>query len=203
MKYHDKIYALGAPFACQHDEAYVLFYNKAIREELGLESPYDLYVRDEWTMSKLLEYCKAAKSDLNGDGVFDGNDRYGFVCGNEFDGPFVLYMGAGGRFLTEVEDGHFEFSLNTKDAYRLINPYLEYTCVRIDSACDSLRFSMAADRDCMVEIRLDAVDGELLATLAVPGGDSPQTVQADIEKVADRHNVYLVIPEKGRKLVFE
>ena len=46
-------------------------------------------------------------------------------------------------------------------------------------------------------------EGELLATLAVPGGDSPQTVQADIEKGADRHNVYLVIPEKGRKLVFE
>lgn len=121
MKYHDKIYALGAPFACQHDEAYVLFFNKTMIENLGLESPYDLYARDEWTISKLLEYCKAAKADLNGDGVFDENDRYGFVCGNEFDGPFVLYMGAGGKFLKEMEDGHFEFELNTKDAFRLIN----------------------------------------------------------------------------------
>ena len=125
MKYHDKIYALGAPFACQHDEAYVLFYNKAIIEELNLESPYELYKRDEWTMSKLLEYCQAAKKDLNGDGVFDANDRYGFVCGNEFDGPFVLYMGAGGKFLKEEEDGHFSFDLNTKDAYRLINQVKE------------------------------------------------------------------------------
>ena len=39
LKYHDKIYALGAPFACQHDEAFVIFFNKAIIEELNLESP--------------------------------------------------------------------------------------------------------------------------------------------------------------------
>nr|WP_321152227.1 extracellular solute-binding protein [uncultured Acetatifactor sp.] len=125
LQYQDMIYALGAPFACQHDEAFVMFFNKAIIEDLGLESPYDLYARDEWTMSKLLEYCQKAKKDLNGDGVFDGSDRYGFVCGHEFDGPFVLYMGAGKRFLREQEDGHFSFELNTKDAFRTINQVAE------------------------------------------------------------------------------
>ena len=88
-------------------------------------SPYDLYARDEWTMSKLLDYCRAAKKDLNGDGVFDENDRYGFICGHMFDGPFVLYMGAGGKILRETEDGHFEFELNTKDAFRLVNQIKE------------------------------------------------------------------------------
>ena len=125
LKYHDMIYALGAPFACQHDETFVMFFNKAIIEALNLESPYDLYARDEWTISKLLEYCRAAKKDLNGDGVFDKNDRYGITCGQEFDGPFVLYMGAGGRFLREVEDGHFEFALNTKDSFRIVNQVKE------------------------------------------------------------------------------
>lgn len=125
LQYQDKIYALGAPFACQHDEAVVMFFNKAIIEELKLESPYDLYARDEWTMSKLLEYCKAAKKDLNGDGVFDGNDRYGFVCGHEFDGPFALYMGAGKHFIREQEDGHFTFELNSKDAFRTVNQVAE------------------------------------------------------------------------------
>ncbi len=121
LQYQDKIYAVGAPFACQHDETFMIFFNKAIIEELGLESPYDLYERDEWTMSKLLEYCQAAKKDLNGDGVFDGNDRYGFVCGHEADGPGVLYMGAGKRYIREGEDGHFVFELNTKDAFRTVN----------------------------------------------------------------------------------
>ena len=83
------------------------------------------------------------------------------------------------------------------------NAYLEYTCVRFGEECGSLRFSLAADQDCTVEIRLDAWDGELLAALAVPAGDSPQTVQADIEKVSGRHSLYLVIPEKGRKLSYE
>ncbi len=84
------------------------------------------------------------------------------------------------------------------------NAYLEYTCVRFGEECGSLRFSLAADQDCTVEIRLDAWDGELLAALAVALlGDSPQTVQADIEKVSGRHSLYLVIPEKGRKLSYE
>lgn len=126
LQYQDKIYALGAPFACQHDEAFMVFFNKAIVEEIQtnhpeLESPYDLYAKDEWTMSKMLEWCRAAKKDLNGDGVFDGSDRYGFVCGHEFDGPFVLYMGAGMKFLKEEADGNFTFQLNTKDAFRVIN----------------------------------------------------------------------------------
>ncbi len=102
-----------------------MFFNKAIIEELDLESPYDLYARDEWTMSKLLEYCQAAKKDLNGDGVFDGNDRYGFVCGHSEDGPGVLYNGAGKKFIREGEDGHFEFELNTKDAFRVVNQISE------------------------------------------------------------------------------
>lgn len=83
------------------------------------------------------------------------------------------------------------------------NAYLEYTCIRFDEECDSLQLSLAADQDCSVEVRLDAWDGELLGTFTVPGGDSPQTVKADIEKVSGRHRIYLVIPEEGRKLSYE
>ena len=83
------------------------------------------------------------------------------------------------------------------------NAWLEYTCVRFSEDCDSLQFSLAADQECALEIRLDAWDGELLAVITVPGGDSLQTIQADIEKVSGRHSVYLVIPEKGRKLSYQ
>nr|WP_296439407.1 glycoside hydrolase family 76 protein [uncultured Acetatifactor sp.] len=82
------------------------------------------------------------------------------------------------------------------------NAYLEYTGVRFDEDCRSLQLSLAADRDCTVEIRLDARDGELLAVLEVPAGEEPGTVQAEIEKVTGRHSVYLVIPEEGRKLSY-
>lgn len=83
------------------------------------------------------------------------------------------------------------------------NAWLEYACVRFDEECHSLQFFMRADKDCTVEVRMDAWDGELLATLTVPGGDSLQAVQADMEKAAGRHRIYLVIPEKGRKLSYQ
>lgn len=82
------------------------------------------------------------------------------------------------------------------------NAYLEYDSVRFASDCASLQFSLAADQDCTVEIRLDAVDGELVTVLSIPEGKAPQTVQADIEAISGRHNVYLVIPEKGRKIYY-
>ncbi|HBT85979.1 MAG TPA: hypothetical protein DEB12_08770, partial [Porphyromonadaceae bacterium] len=73
LSYGDKIYGVGAPFASQNDEVFVMFFNKAIIEELGLESPYDLVEKGEWTFDKFLEYEKAASKDLNGDGVMDEN----------------------------------------------------------------------------------------------------------------------------------
>lgn len=83
------------------------------------------------------------------------------------------------------------------------NAYLEYTCLRFGDECNSLQFLLAADQECTLEIRLDAWDGELLAAVTVPMGEAPRTVQADIEKVSGRHNVYLVIPEEGRKLSYQ
>lgn len=82
------------------------------------------------------------------------------------------------------------------------NAYLEYDSVRFDAGCSSLQFSMAADQECTIEVRLDAVDGELVATLPVPAGDAPKAVQADIGTISGRHNVYLVIPEKGRRISY-
>lgn len=121
LSFRGKIYGASAPFATQTNEIFMMFFNKNIIEELGLESPYDLYAKNEWTLSKFAEYCKAAKKDLNGDGIFDTNDRYGFAPGHEYDGPVVLYLGAGMHFYREMEDGSIKFEMNTPEAFSVTN----------------------------------------------------------------------------------
>lgn len=125
LSYQGKVYGVAAPFASQMDEIFLMFFNKNIIEELGLESPYDLYDRNEWTFSKFLEYLKAAKKDLNGDGMFDENDRYGLTCGHSWDTPVVLYLASGNQFYKENPDGSIEFQLNTTNAFKAVKQVKE------------------------------------------------------------------------------
>ncbi|MDF2542079.1 MAG: transporter substrate-binding protein [Herbinix sp.] len=121
LSYGDKIYGVGAPFASQADEVFVMFFNKAIIEELGLESPYDLVAKDQWTFEKFLEYEKAASKDLNGDGVMDSNDRYGFATGHDWDVSVVMYLASGNKILKQAEDGSITYGVNTPEAFDSIN----------------------------------------------------------------------------------
>ncbi|MBP5250651.1 MAG: hypothetical protein J6Z46_11695 [Lachnospiraceae bacterium] len=125
LSYQGKVYGVAAPFASQMYEIFLMFFNKNIIEELNLESPYDLYARDEWTFSKFLEYVKAAKKDLNGDGMLDENDRYGFSCGHNWDTPVVMYLASGNQFYRENSDGSIEFQLNTTDAFKAVKQVKE------------------------------------------------------------------------------
>ena len=121
LSYGDKIYGVGAPFASQNDEVFVMFFNKAIIEELGLESPYDLVEKGEWTFDKFLEYEKAASKDLNGDGVMDENDRYGFAAGHDWDVSVVMYLASGNKVLKQEKDGSITYGVNTPEAFDALN----------------------------------------------------------------------------------
>ncbi len=107
-----------AAFASMNDEVYMIYYNRSVIKELGLEDPQSLCAKGEWNIDKFLEYCRLAKKDLNGDGVFDVNDRYGFTCGHFWDVAHVMYLATGNMFYYEpvfgeilcayLEDGYYE-----------------------------------------------------------------------------------------------
>jgi ABC-type glycerol-3-phosphate transport system substrate-binding protein len=121
LSYGEKIYGVGAPFASQNDEVFVMFFNKAIIEELGLTSPYELVEKGEWNFDKFLEYQKAASKDLNGDGVMDENDRYGFATGHDWDVSVVMYLASGNKVLKQEADGAITYGVNTPEAFDAIN----------------------------------------------------------------------------------
>ena len=68
-------------------------FNKNIIKELGLESPYELVKKGEWTIDKYIEYAKAAKKDLDGVAGFGNKDRYG-IAGTGW-GTSYLFHGSG------------------------------------------------------------------------------------------------------------
>ncbi|MDD4772149.1 MAG: extracellular solute-binding protein [Eubacteriales bacterium] len=56
----------------------VLFFNKDMTADFNLESPYALVKDGSWTWDKLTEMAKTVSADLDGNGIYDENDRYGY-----------------------------------------------------------------------------------------------------------------------------
>lgn len=83
-----------------------LYFNKALIEKNQLESPYDLVHQNKWTIDKMLEMVKAVNVD-NGDGVWNGQDVYGFLAETGSANGTVIHMlvGCGIKYTEKAEDG--------------------------------------------------------------------------------------------------
>lgn len=64
------------------DNGRALYFNKTIHSDLGLENLYALAREGSWTLEKLRQMGLEAVYDLNGDGAYTRNDRYGMLCWN-------------------------------------------------------------------------------------------------------------------------
>ena len=76
----NNLYMLGGDFSFTHYSAtMVMFFNKKLIEDYSLEMPYNLVKNGEWTFDKFHSLAKATVEDLDGDGVMNSNDRYGYM----------------------------------------------------------------------------------------------------------------------------
>ncbi|MBQ7312158.1 MAG: hypothetical protein IJW81_01085, partial [Clostridia bacterium] len=57
-----------------------IMFNKAILADYQMENLYETMENHKWTIDKMVELGSQVSDDLNGDGVMDGNDRYGLIC---------------------------------------------------------------------------------------------------------------------------
>ena len=78
LKNHQYI-AFGAANICMYDFTFTLLFNKQMISDFSLESPYILVNNGKWTLDKMDEMMKVVISDLNGDGKFTIDDKYGYV----------------------------------------------------------------------------------------------------------------------------
>ena len=79
MSLMNNIYYGVSLFDTTHfDSVRCFYFNKQMIDDFSLESPYDLVKSGKWTLDKFHTMGMAVASDLNGDGEWDENDRYGF-----------------------------------------------------------------------------------------------------------------------------
>ena len=57
----------------------ILMFNKAMVDDYTLESPYALVRDNKWTLDKMYEMSQNVSEDINGDGIMDKSDKYGYL----------------------------------------------------------------------------------------------------------------------------
>ncbi|MBE6611855.1 MAG: hypothetical protein E7632_05140 [Ruminococcaceae bacterium] len=103
----------------------MMFFNKNVADEFKITDLYDLVRTDKWTWDKCAEYCKMVASDVNGDTVYDENDRYGMA--EQLWIVSSLVSSADIDFTSRDKDGNITMALNnerTADFISFLIPFL-------------------------------------------------------------------------------
>lgn len=134
VKINDRVYVLGGDFAISMLSASnVIFFNKDLMDEYQIEYPYDLVRNGTWTVDKFLEMAEIATNDLNGDGIMDENDLFGFCGYNNSINPF--FYGSELSYMTEGEDGKRVIDFPNEKAINLFDKFSAFC--KSDNFCDA------------------------------------------------------------------
>jgi len=102
LKIGDKLFFTNCDLNVQ-EIAFVVYFNKYLIEEYGLESPYKLMENNEWTIDKWAELVKSVSKDTQGDGLQTELDVYGTLY--ETHNTRMMAYGVGIRATTNDADG--------------------------------------------------------------------------------------------------
>lgn len=81
-----------------------LFYNK----DMARSDLYSYVDEGSWTLEKMIEETEGVYIDLNGDGIKNADDKYGYVTYSGMINP--LFVGMGIRFVTKTAEGEIALS---------------------------------------------------------------------------------------------
>ena len=96
-----------------------LFFNKGMVKDYNLENPYTLVLDGKWTFDKMMELAKAVSQDVDGNGIYNELDTYGYV--GEINWKTTSYMFAAGQKITDRDnDGSVILAMNTERMQTII-----------------------------------------------------------------------------------
>jgi len=116
-------YTIGDISIIDNDGIGAMIFNKALIISNSLEMPYQFVYEGIWTFDKLYSICKGISRDLNGDGIMDKDDQYGFITDN---GNILGMLYAGGnRLVTKDKDDIPSPSIDNDRTMKIIDKVIE------------------------------------------------------------------------------
>ena len=97
--------ASGDLFILDNDSMEAMIFNKALIQTNGLEIPYDIVKRGEWTFDKLIEMSRGIAKDLNGDGkMYIKDDLFGCIIQASTENSFIV---SGGEKICDKDENDY------------------------------------------------------------------------------------------------
>lgn len=102
----------------------VIFFNKTIIKDNGLEDPYKLVRDGKWTLDAQSELAKGITRDVDGDGQLTlGEDMFGMQI--SLNTPHSMFFGAGEHIVSTGADGQMQIVMNSGRAVDIVNKIFE------------------------------------------------------------------------------
>nr|MBQ4317840.1 hypothetical protein [Clostridia bacterium] len=108
------VYFLGGDISLGYLKCiFCMYFNKQIAENYGIDDLYEIVNDGKWTIEKLMEVTEIASDDLNGDGVYDINDRLGFLIHDQ-NHRKGFWASSGIRMYTPDPNGEYAFTFGSE-----------------------------------------------------------------------------------------
>ena len=101
----------------------IILFNKQMVQDYGLKDPYQLVENKTWTTDEFLTMCKEVSEDLDGNGVWDDNDRFGLL--GYCDIMPISLMGCGVTIATKNADDIPEITFYSEKTVDIFNKIAE------------------------------------------------------------------------------
>ena len=117
-------YTTGDITISDNDATYCIMFNKNLITQYDMENPYEMVENGTWTIDQFISMAQAVSLDLNGDGIFDTNDRYGVLVWDDTMMDFVNC--SGDKCATVNAEGLIELTLNTEKTMTILDKFLSF-----------------------------------------------------------------------------
>ena len=121
----NKLYGVCSDYTIMDKDATTaMVFNKMLLKDYNLADPYEMARNGTWTLDKLIEMSSNISGDLNGDGVYDDNDRYGLLYQRDTMSSFL--NGCGGLIAQKDSEDIPVFCLNSDSSIAVLDRLYDY-----------------------------------------------------------------------------
>ena len=121
----NKLYGVCSDYTIMDKDATTaMVFNKQMLEDYKLTDPYALAKDGSWTLDKLIELSEVVSADVNGDTLYDDNDRYGLLY--QRDSMSSLFNGCGGIIAQKDTDDLPVMYLNSDKSIAILDRLYDY-----------------------------------------------------------------------------
>lgn len=106
-----------------NDCTIAVFFNQQVAEDYGITNLYDAVRDGSWTFDMLTETARSVAADVNGDGKFDANDRFGTIT---WDDTVMAAVNATGVKCASVDgDGKLALTIYDEKVVGMLEKYCD------------------------------------------------------------------------------